>query len=88
MTKVIFPPLVEAGRLERQDAAADRQRDRFRPRCRAELAEDCADVELDGVLADAQFAGNPFVWQAGGHMPQDLDLPVGEVRAFEQEWSL
>src|SRR6478752_5692778 len=44
----------------------------------ADLAEDVADVDLDGALADAEPAGDLLVGQARGREPQDLLLPLAE----------
>src|SRR5829696_5858634 len=60
------------------EAVPVRVDDRAGPVPHAELGEDAADVRLDGRLADHQRGGDLGVGRAGGHLPQHVQLPVGE----------
>ena len=44
-----------------------------------QLAQDVADVPLDGILANDQLPGNCAVVQPTGDQSEDLDLAVGQI---------
>src|SRR5687767_12489265 len=52
---------------------------RLRPAYQPELAEDAADVGLDGLLADAERARDLLVGLPHRHQPQHVGLALGEL---------
>jgi competence protein ComEC len=48
------------------------------PVAHAELVEDVGEVRLHRALADAELTRDLLVLVAGGHEPDDLELPVGQ----------
>src|SRR5437016_11233099 len=78
-------------KLEDDQSEARRFRDGFRTATRAQLAEDGTDVELHGVLTDAQLARDLPVGQTSGQPLQDLLFTRGQflhrdVRILTPPW--
>src|SRR5215211_2964160 len=69
------PLLLRAAILHREQAAPRRDRHRFGAAGGAEFGEEGTDVELGGVFADAELAGDRLVREPGGNQLQDLTLP-------------
>ena len=54
---------------------------RLDPRAAVELAEQVADVHVDGALADEELLGDLAVGAADGDVAQDLELAAGQLDA-------
>src|SRR5512132_974848 len=82
-TRLALPPQGEAKPLRRWHAGRDHavvvsEHNRGGTVAYAELAEDTADVRLDGRLSDVQSSRDLCVGCTPGHQPEDVVLTVGQ----------
>src|SRR5206468_1200427 len=75
----LLGPSGEVRRLRAVQTHADRVHGGLGAVRDAELREDVADVGLDGLLGDAELAGDALVREAAGDEREDLLLAAGEA---------